>query len=321
MTLKKIALLAGVSPSTVSKALQNSHEISDETAARIRAIAEETGYFEQRKRRRFADAKKSAPNVAILCTEIISSYYAQAVSYLCREVELLGGSAIVAFYDFDAVKLRSLAKKYASMEGISGILCVPGRGDLRGLAVPCVSILHAVPGVDSVYIDSNVGMQEAIDFLVAHDRKKIAFLSESLSTKFCGTTQDILAAHQLEPVMVHVSQNRFESAGIDGVEAMIHQGVQADAIIAAYDEIAIGAIQALRCHGLQVPEDVFVIGNNDIQSALHCTPPLSSIRCSIEEACHTGLQLLISRLNDPAVRSARQIAFQSRLVLRETTLT
>ncbi|MEA4966099.1 MAG: LacI family DNA-binding transcriptional regulator [Oscillospiraceae bacterium] len=319
MTLKKIALLAGVSPSTVSKALQNSHEISDETTARVRAVAEETGYFEQRKRRRFAESKKNAPNVAILCCEIVSTYYAHAVSCLCREIEALGGTAIVALYDFDQAKLRALAKKYASMEGISGILCVPGTGDLRGLAVPCVSVLQAIPGVDSVYIDNDAALQDAIDFLVAQGRTKLAFLSETLSSRFGQAATGMLAAHGLEPAMLHISQSRFESAGMDGVETMLRQGVAVDAILAAYDEIAIGAIHALRCYGLRVPEDVFVVGINDIQSASHCTPPLSSIHCSVEEACHAGLELLTSRLNDPAVRSARQIAFQGRLILRETT--
>ena len=95
MTLKKLAELAHVSPSTASKALANSREVSEETVRHVRQVARDSGYLRQCKERRLSYRKPTAPTIAVVCPEIVSVYYSAIATCLSRLAESHGGTSAV----------------------------------------------------------------------------------------------------------------------------------------------------------------------------------------------------------------------------------
>ena len=113
MTLKKLAELAHVSPSTASKALANSREVSEETVRHVRQVARESGYLRQCKERRLSYRKPSAPTIAVICPEIISVYYSAIATCLSRLAESHGGTSAVYLSGFEPERQSALLEDLA----------------------------------------------------------------------------------------------------------------------------------------------------------------------------------------------------------------
>ncbi len=96
-----------------------------------------------------------------------------------------------------------------------------------------------------------------------------------------------------------LSQERFEKGGYAATEELIASGHLPRALICAYDYMAIGAIRCAINHGLRIPEDIAIVGMDDIPECSYLNPPLSSINSNMEEACHMIAQGMMQRLADP----------------------
>ena len=120
------------------------------------------------------------------------------------------------------------------------------------------------------------------------------------------------------PKQIVTSQKRLEEAGLDCVEQWIATDSLPTAILAAYDEMAIGVIRALHNHGLRVPQDVSVCGRNEIDSAPYLIPSLSSIRIPVDEICHHAVEILMKKIEHPYYFLKEKMIFPSELILRES---
>ncbi len=121
---KKIADLAGVSISTVSKALSGSSEISKESAERIRRLAIECGYFQEKKRRKREYCNNGSITVAILVPEILDERNSKAVTYLKNELEAKNADIAVYFYDSDVGKISGIVERVILTEAADGIVTI-----------------------------------------------------------------------------------------------------------------------------------------------------------------------------------------------------
>lgn len=126
MTLKKLAELAHVSPSTASKALANSREVSEETVRHVRQVARESGYLRQCKERRLSYRKPSAPTIAVICPEIISVYYSAIATCLSRLAESHGGTSAVYLSGFEPERQSALLEDLAVKPGVDAAVLIPG---------------------------------------------------------------------------------------------------------------------------------------------------------------------------------------------------
>lgn len=117
MTLKKLAELAHVSPSTASKALANSREVSEETVRHVRQVARDSGYLRQCKERRLSYRKPTAPTIAVVCPEIVSVYYSAIATCLSRLAESHGGTSAVYLAGFEAERQSALLEELGGQAG------------------------------------------------------------------------------------------------------------------------------------------------------------------------------------------------------------
>lgn len=319
MTLKTIAELAGVSVATVSKAFSGSKEISEETRELIFEIARENNCFDKYNKNRY-DKKV----IAVICPEIISDYYATMLRFLEEEITARAGIMTVSCSNFSASKNEELFSYYSSYCRVDGIILINNRGEIKNAhMIPAVSISPSVESinVDSVEINSFSAIEAAIRHLKALGHTEIGYAGELLTVsakkQFYAAMENAELAVREE--LICTGSRRFEEAGVEIVEQWMEKGVCPTAVLAAYDYIAIGVIKALRSHGYRVPEDISVVGMNDISIIPYLDPPLSTINSHTEEICRAAVDLVMKKIKNPYYVNREKIVFESEFIARSST--
>ena len=323
ITHKKIAEIAGVSQATVSKALSDNSEINPETAAYIRKIASELGYFREKSDRRRKSSGYLYPHVALLVPEIVSWFYAEMVTQIHEEIHRRGGLAQIYVVDFDEAKFNILIDQINREHLADCIISYPDYIYPRNCEIP---ILYMSQTADTsgkslcIFRDTLAGIQEAVRHLKGLGHTAIGFLGER-NTKiklenFCIAMKAV--GLTVDDDFIYTSPYRFEQIGHDGVRTLHFRGTMPTALVTAYDEVAFGAISELRLLGYRVPEDVSVIGCNDIPYASYSDPPLTTISTRDEEMARIGIGLLLRKLEEPDFVTP-PISLPTGLVIRATT--
>ena len=320
MTYKKIAELAGVSLSTVSKAMAGSTEISPATAARIRKIAEENHVTGARYHKNTAELR-----VAVAVPEIVSVFYSQNVTDLVGELEQSGIDAAVYVTGFDKDKTSRLLTQLAESGTLDGIITI---ASIYRKRAPIPVLSKSSPehgeqhlGGDLISVDMTSGISEALTHLKELGHREIGFIGEKHTT---GKQEVFLEIAErlgiaVNPKHVFISNKRFQDIGFEAAEYFLHMRKKPTALIAAYDEVAMGAMHAFRAHGVHVPEDISIIGINDIPFAAYSNPPLTTIRTYQKESAKLTVQKLLERIASGGEMPLQRIMLKCDLVVRETT--
>lgn len=323
MTLQKVARLAGVSVSTASKALTNSKDVSDETKRLVLSVAETLGYFSENKRRKLENRKTDNPTVGIICPEIISVYYSEIVTSLCRKITETGGKASVFISEFDNNRQSDILRRCVAESTIDGVLSLDSEESvLLPSSLPTV-YLTRTEKCDCVYNDYESGLSDIVSYLTDMGHRSVAFAGEPLTRAKEAYFLQALEAQCLDcpAEFVFCEKGRFELSGKRAAEKLLENPVRPTAVICAYDEIAYGLISTLRRAGVRVPENISVIGINDIPTSKYLDTPLTTLRHDVERLCDEALRLLLDRLKDPkAQRAPISIAIPCALVERSSVL-
>ena len=318
MNLTRIAKLAGVSVSTVSKAFSGSAEISEKTRQRIFEVAKEQGLYDKYNKNKFG--KKV---IGVICPEITSDYYNMFASILNRKIVERGGLMTLSVGNFDPAREAELFTYYSSYCGVDGVILINPSGEIKNpFHFPAVSILpaKASENVDTVQIDFAAAIGSAIGYLKEKGHTRVAFAGETLTAAKQALFESAMrkAGLPLRAAWIKNSSKRFEEAGEEMMRGWLIEGPLPTAILAAYDYIAIGIIKVLREHGLRVPEDISVIGMDDIAMAPYLDTSLSSIRTYTEEACGQTVDLITKKFENPYYHAHREIRIAAEFIPRSS---
>lgn len=312
MNYKKIAEYAHVSVSSVSKAFSESGDISDETRERIFAAARELGCFDKYYKNKFAKRV-----IAVICPEFGSPYYGACSEQIRKIVNEKNDVAVFSSGNFDPSLESYLADYYATYAKVDGIMFI----DNKTRRFPKYSVPIVTTGrsnTDFVGCDISVGMKKAVSALVRSGRGDICFIGETLTV----AKEEIFleAASPLRPTVLR-SGKRFEEAGMECAEKFLALARRPSAVVAAYDDIAIGFMGMLKRYGISVPEEVAVVGIDNIPRASHLEIPLTSIDLRVEEITSKALEILYNKIEHPAEKGIANILYPSELVCRKTAST
>lgn len=320
MTLEKLAKLADVSTSTVSKAFSGSHDISEATRQKVFQTAKEQGCYEKY-------YKGSYPRriIAVICPEIQSEYYGTIVTRLEEGIRQKEASMILSLSHFDSKMEKELFEYHSYFQKADGILLIGSASAISNRnRIPCVAVCPKqmkATGVDFVGIELGSAMSEAIAYLKDLGHKKIGFLGENLTD--IKRELFLFAMEQnrlpINPEYMIMSRKRFEDAGFCSMEELFSRGNLPTAIMAAYDYMALGAVYSIRKHGLRVPEDISVIGMDNISVSSYLDVGLTSIRTNVEEMCNIALALLWKKIETPFYTVRQTITVSGELVVRQST--
>ena len=316
-----IAKLANVSASTVSKALSGSAEVSKETADRIRQIAIDMGYFKEKNKRKREYANDGSCMVAVIVPEIMGFHYATIATCVKNHVEAKGGHVAIYVSDFDAAKGTQILENIILHGGTDGVIMFSDPALSFRPNIPIVCCCQAVSDqYDSISVCNGKLMEDALDFLVARGHERIGFVGESHTVAAWDCFEKAVKKQGIPFYRenMYFVDERFEKIGHMAALQILQQQDRPTAVIAAYDEIAIGLMATLTRHGVRVPEDISIMGINNIPSAAHAQIPLTSVQTFSAEQYKTAVDVLFERIADETL-PVRHITIEHTICERETT--
>jgi len=327
-TIEDVAELAGVSIATVSRVLNQTAPVAEETANRVWEVVEALNYTPHAAARGLASRKTST--IGLLLPEISGHFF----SLMLRGVE-----TCVCENGYDLLVLSTPCPRESRLNlprslgehNTDGLLVYAGSLDpdemarLDDVGFPVVLLNQSPPeGLDipTVTYENKAGARELVDYLSeVHGCKRIAFLAgpdnhEDSYWREVGFRES-LAAHDIAFDPSLVSIGGFDARVAESaVSHWLLEGIDFDAIFAGDDESAIGALIALNRSEKRVPDDVAVVGFDDLYLSQYLTPPLTTVRAPIETAGYRAAELLFQLLKDKQVESS--LLLPTELVLRRS---
>jgi len=323
VTLTDIARKAGVNTSTVSRALRNDPGLNAESVDRIRTIARELHY--QPKRRK----NNELGPVGIICPDINGGIYPQLVNGLSSKLVEYGLECFMEISDFKAERELQLLQ-YWSRRKMSGIVCMTENTGLSTMIERCmrkynipilqIAMNSEAHNHDNIWIDEQVGINSAVDYLISLGHTEIAFIGGRTSQNRFSCVKKSLAEHglQINKSVIKTSGSGFH-CGYELMENILKEPKRPTAILAEYDDIALGAIRRAIEHGCSVPEDFSFIGFDDSDYCPFLPVSLTSIQYYNDTLCEAAFDILIKKIEDPSCHVAQSILIKPRLVIREST--
>jgi len=316
-----IAHLAGVSQPTVSRALRGSPMVNADTRARILRIARELNYKVDKNASSLR--LRNAGTLALLFFEdptnddsMINPFFHAMLGSITRACALHGRDLLVSFQQLST----DWQADYEDSNKADGIILL-GYGDyhesrdrLQRLVeqgthfVRWGAALPDQPGV-SIGSDNFQGGFDITAHLLDQGCRRVAFIGHASShypefeQRYRGHVAAMAARGiAVDPALQHDAITT-EQDGFDACQALLAQGAPPDGLFAASDLIAIGALRALREHGLRVPQDVAVVGFDDIPLAASVSPTLTTVQQDTKQAGQLLVEKLLALINGEPVQS------------------
>jgi LacI family transcriptional regulator len=329
-SIRDVAQRAGVSVGTVSNVLNASPRVSPATVELVRTAIAELGYVRNEAARQLRAGRSSSVGLVVL--DVRNPFFTDVARGAEDEAAKLGLSIILGNSSEDVARESSYLDLFEEQR-VHGILISP-YGDIetrlselrrRGTPVVLVDRESRDAGVSSVSVDDRAGGRLAVAHLLATGRTRIAFVGGLLSVRQIADrlvgAQEAMAAAEgatLEVIGTPAS-TVLDGRHVGEQLAARPAGERPDAVFAANDLVAVGLLQALVMSGaLRVPQDIALIGFDDIDFASATVVPLSSIRQPRHEIGATALRILREEAAEPEL-PPRRIVFQPELVVRAST--
>jgi LacI family transcriptional regulator len=326
--LSEVARLAGVSPITASRAIRGTGYVSDAARTRILDAARELNYTPDMLARRMRGEKSKLIGVflnnygPVVLHELVRAIGEQARK---RDYDLLLFNADRFDSPERAVTCATLGKL---CDGL--LLVMPTADDgfldvIERQQLSCALVCFDARQLDmpAIVLENRAGARSAVEHLLGLGHRRIAFIA---GTKRTGQSEqrqrgyaDALAAAGIAVDPALVVDGAFnQPGGFAAAERLLSLPEPPTAIFAANDEMAFGAIDAAASRGLKVPDDVSIVGFDDIPTSSHVFPRLTTIRQPYEALAECAVREVVAMIEGRAPAAAR-IAFATELVVRDST--
>lgn len=322
-TIRDVARLAEVSVASVSRALNGLDNVSDETRARVTAAATALGYVPHAGARSLSLSRTHA--IGVVLPDLFGEFFSEMVRGMDREAQARGYMLLLSNIHADAGQAATALR---AMRGrVDGLLVMaPHLSEeaiLQALpqAIPAVLLNSSlsIAGRTSLRIDNGAGARAVAGHFIALGCKRIAHIRGPVGNidaeERCEAFREVLAGR--DGIAIEILHGDFsEESGEAAVVELIRSGRSFDAVFGGNDNMAIGALQALRDAGLRVPGDVAVAGFDDIPMARHLG--LTTVRVQIAELGRRAVACLMPMLDGSAAEPGEGLQTPE-LIVRATT--
>jgi DNA-binding LacI/PurR family transcriptional regulator len=340
-TMQDIADALGVSQSTVSRVLTGAAmpvPINPLTRQRVLDMARQMHYRPNPLARGLRGAKTML--LGVIVREITDPFFAGAIDAISVEASKRGYNVVLGHAHGrtdEAIALRAVLET----RHCDAILLVGDTSDqprlledLRDANATVVGLWQgsaSLPGISTINVDNRRGVLSLIDHLVGLGHRRFAFIGGSFSFAGGRALGDIkerqiafaegLAMHgiEVETAYIQDAQNNY-AGGASGFEALMALPEPPTAVLASTDTLAIGALRAAQRLGLKVPDDVSIVGFDDLQLAEHTNPPLTTVRQPMSEMAAAAVRAAIDEASDPMHHAEHVVeCLEPTLVVRESS--
>lgn len=330
-TIKTVAARAGVGRTTVSRVINGSDLVSADARARVLAAIKELNYVPNSVARGLVTSRTDA--VALVIPESESRLGAEP--FFAALIRGVSGALAETRTQLQLTLVRDqferdqLAASVATRR-VDGVLLVSVHthdrlpGMLEEMGLPTVLAGRRDAGEQLSYVDSDNsgGAAAAVRYLLARGRRRIATITGSLDmdvgrSRLAGWRDAHREAGARADGALAETGDFTEEGGVRAMRSLLERAPDLDAVFAASDLMAVGALAELRRRGRRVPDDVAVVGFEDSVLARHTAPPLTTVRQPVEEVGRTMARILLDITQNGADR--RQVTLPTELVVRESS--
>ena len=321
-TIHDIAALCGVAASTVSRALSTPERVNIRTRQRIEEAAAQLRYIPNSQAKALSSGRTGA--VGVLVPDITNPFYFDLIRGTQLQLKAAGYTQLlVDTEESDEVEASTMEQLRKTADGI--VVTASRLSDDALLAaaakMPMVTINRDVAGIPAVVIDTPSATTQALDHLISLGHTSIAYVAGPLTSQSSARRWTSLSESAGERGVEVRSLGPLApttQSGAVAADAAVHSGVTA--CIAFNDLIAIGMLQRLQARGIRVPEDMSIVGCDDIFGADFCNPPLTTMASPIEQAGRVAVSMLLAQLNPLAGGGTRnRSVMPTHLTVRRST--
>lgn len=325
--IREVARLAGVSVATVSRTLRSPERVLPDTRDKVNAAVEQAGYRPNLMAVQFRSRRTG--NLVILVPTIANSFFAKVISGAQQAAQLAGYRLLLC----DTQGREAIEREFAELvyahqaDGVIQLRAYdPFAAPFPGAELP--PIVNACEVIHngrhpSISLDNRAAAKAMTEHLIELGHRRIGLIkgpkSSPLTRDRVAGYQDALNQAGIEADPALVCHGDFSlKAGDDGAAAMLALTDRPTALFCENDEMAIGALKRIRQSGLRVPEDISLVGFDDIPFAAYCDPPLTTISQPAEAFGQRAVEMLIALIEKKPL-AERHVVLPFELTLREST--
>ena len=328
--IRTVAALAKVSIATVSRTINGSPAVSDRLSKRVWQAIEQLNYFPNTHARSLVSGRSRL--FGIIVENITNPFFPELIQSFEEVAVANGYEILVSSSNSDPAVLTTCVRRMLErkVEGVAVLTFGEEEPVLDQLAHHNVPLVLAEfklddPKSSTILLDYSTGFKAAVNHLVGLGHKKIAFLAGPHTLHSAITREnDFRTAMQeaglpVDPASVIVCDHTLRG-GVAGFEKLKALGTQPTGVICSNDMTAIGVLRAAYMKGLRVPQDLSVIGLDDIDFCEFTLPPLTTIRLSRTDLARASFDALRQQAEAaPAAHIQREFLVSTSLVVREST--
>ncbi|HEX5201549.1 LacI family DNA-binding transcriptional regulator [Paractinoplanes rhizophilus] len=319
VTIKDVARAAGVSASTVTRALTLPELVHPDTRERVRRTAASLGYHPNRAARGLSTGRTG--NIGLLVPDLGNPFFPSVVKGVQGRAHEADYAVFLADTDEDSAAEAGLVRRLSKqVDGI--VLCSPRMPDeeLRTLVAdtPVVLVNRRIARVPSVTPEFPDAMRQAVSHLTALGHRRIAYVAGPRSSWANRERLRSLkaAATEIELVEIGNVMPQFEG-GVAAADQVLAS--RATAVIGYNDLVALGLLNRFTARGVAVPGDISLLGFDDIPLAAMVHPSLTTVALPKEQSGRAGVDLLLQLLAGPDRSTAARRELPTQLMVRHST--
>jgi len=325
INIREVAREAGVSIATVSRVFQSPDRVANLTREHVQAVISRLGYTPNILARSLAIAKTHS--IVALVPDIANPFFSEVIRGIEQVAQQNGYTVLLGDTQYDLQREQAYAQLIPARQADGLITLMPHipRIQVNGRP-PIVNACECVEdnGITTVRTDNIAGAKAAVGYLIALGHRNIAHIIGRPKSPLSIDRQEgyrrALAEAGLGINPHLLSQGDFSAeSGIRATERLFSSKQRFTAIFCSNDEMALGAINAIRLRGLRVPQEISIIGFDDIRLARYFDPPLTTVAQPMRQIGQEAMKLLIEILLDKDVPPRKCVLAES-LVVRKSAV-
>ncbi len=328
-TISDVARRAGVSIATVSRVINATGPVADGTARRVQEAIQELSFVPRAAARVLASRRTET--LGLLLPQIGGAFFSPLLRGIEAEAQMAGFDLLIHATSHAPHAASPAAHRPLGEHNTDGLIVFPQSIDEKELRrlhsrnFPVVLLYQSSPSslnIPSITVENKDGAQRIVEHLIqVHGRRRIVFLrgpegNEDSEWRERGY-RAALQAHGIQVDSMWIGRGGFnEIEAQEAIQKMLANGVDFDAVFAADDDSAAGALVALKRAGKRVPQDVSVVGFDDIMVARYLHPPLTTVHVPIEQVGREGVRQLVRLIRGQQAEAL--VLLRTELVIRES---
>ena len=324
--IHEIARLTGVSTASVSRALNGEPGVSGETARRIKRTAIKLGYYPSSSARALVTGRSRT--FGLLVSDIVNPFFAELLRDFEEEAVRQQYEVIVANINNDPRRIQQSARRLLELK-VDGVAFMtaehsPLLSELRKRQIPIVRLESGASSayVSTLKIDARPGIEQAVRHLEALGHRRVGYLGAP-TTLAPGKLRlecfmKVVKESGLTAPAKCISTNHEPTAsgGLEGMLGMLRSTVTPTGLLIFNDAMAIGALHGAKLAGIKIPQDLSIIGFDNVEAGAFVEPPLTTIRCSRSELAHFAFNTLLAMSRGGA---GETVTLETSLLVRQST--